>query len=109
MTFVLRDGVSYRLADRLLRNAHSGDAPFALDDFYEGLLYFRIEDGTLVTDRSEVFTGKSTFSDSESYMNPMLQFGSANIPNEGLNFQLVRPDETAPANAKVKIYFTWDR
>ncbi len=104
-----RDGLSYRLYDRLLRNAHSGDAPFALEDFNAGIQYYRIENGTLLADHSEAFKAVSTFSDADSYLNPMLQFGSANIPNEGLNFQLARPDETAPGEAKVKIYFTWER
>jgi hypothetical protein len=38
-----------------------------------------------------------------------LQFGSANIPNEGLNFQLALPDTSAPVEAEVKVYFTWER
>ena len=104
-----RDGVSYRLYDRVLRNVHSGDAPFSLENFDDELRFFRVENGTLVLDRSSPFNGVSSFSDSESYMNPMLQFGSANIPNEGLNFQLALPDASAPAEAEVKVYFNWER
>ena len=104
-----RDGLSYRLYDRLLRNAHSGDAPFSLQDFDMGIQYYRIENDTLIADRSESFKAVSSFSDSQSYLNPMLQFGSANIPDEGLNFQLAWPDNTAPEAARVKVYFTWER
>lgn len=104
-----RSGLSYRLADRLLRNVHSGDAPFSLEEFEHGLEFYRIEDGTLVRDRSSSFAAVSSFSDSESYMNPNLPFGSANIPNEGLNFQLAQPDASAPEAARVKVYFSWER
>jgi hypothetical protein len=31
------------------------------------------------------------------------------VPGEGFNFQLAEPGAQAPADAKVKIYFTWDR
>lgn len=104
-----REGLSYRLYDRVLRNVHSGDAPFALEKFDDGLRFYRIENDTIMLDRVSAFSAVDSFSDSESYMNPMLQFGSANIPNEGLNFQLAVPDATAPAEAEVKVYFTWER
>ena len=74
-----------------------------------GIQYYRIENDTLIADRSESFKAVSSFSDSQSYLNPMLQFGSANIPDEGLNFQLAWPDNTAPEAARVKVYFTWER
>ena len=38
-----------------------------------------------------------------------LQFGSTNIPNAGLNFQLAEPDDSAPDKVKVKVYFSWHR
>ncbi|MFL2840773.1 MAG: hypothetical protein ACJ0BT_02920 [Pseudohongiellaceae bacterium] len=40
-------------------------------------------------------------------MNPKLQFGSANTPNEGLNFQLALSGATALAEVEIKVYFTW--
>jgi len=104
-----REGLSYRLYDRLLRNAHSGDAPFSLDDFASGLERYRIEAGTLVLDEAQAYEGIGQFSDSEAYMNPHLPFGSANIPASGLSFQLAEPDSSAPAAAKVKVYFSWER
>ncbi len=104
-----RGGVSYRLYDRVLRNVHSGDAPFSLENFDDGLRFYRIENDTITLDRVSAFSAVDSFSDSESYMNPMLQFGSANIPNEGLNFQLALPDASAPTEAEVKVYFTWER
>ena len=106
-----RDGISYRLYDRVLRNAHSADAPFALEDFANGLQFYKIEDGALVKDDGRDFTAVSSFSDNNpsDYLNPHLQFGSANIPNAGLNFQLAEPGTDAPDQAKVKVYFSWDR
>jgi len=106
-----RDGLSFRLYDRVLRNAHSADAPFALEEFANGVQFYRIEDGELTPGSGRNFAANSRFSDSEPqrYMNPHLPFGSAAIPNVGLNFQLARPDVEAPDEAKVKIYFSWDR
>ncbi len=104
-----REGLSYRLFDRLLRNAHSGDAPFSLQDFANGVELYGIEDGTLVLQETEPYPGVSSFSDSNTYMNPHLPFGSASIPNSGLSFELAEPDSSAPEAAKVKIYFSWER
>jgi immune inhibitor A len=103
--------LSYRLYDRLLRGAHSGDAPFALEDFPVGVEYYGIRDSELVPVRSEPYAAVSSFSDSDParYLNPHLPFGSAAIPNEGLDFQLAVPGPNAPAGAKVKVYFTWER
>ena len=109
---VERDGsLSYRLYDRLLRNNHSADAAFSLDDFPEGLQYYGTRDNQLVPVRSEAYPTVSRFSDADPsrYLNPRLPFGSAAIPNEGLNFELAAPGEHAPASARVKVYFTWDR
>ncbi|MES2625442.1 MAG: immune inhibitor A domain-containing protein [Pseudomonadota bacterium] len=108
---VTKEGISYRLADRSLRNNHSGDAAFALEDFPVGLQYYGIKDNEMVPVRSEPYGHVSTFSDSDPsrYLNPHLPFGSAAIPNEGLNFELAAPGADAPAGAKVKVYFNWDR
>ena len=106
-----RDGVSYRLYDRMLRNAHSADAPFALADFSNALQFYAIENGELRPASGRDFTGVSSFSDRApaSYLNPHLPFGSANIPAAGLNFDLAAPGSAAPDGAKVKVYFSWDR
>ncbi|MDP6536926.1 MAG: immune inhibitor A [Gammaproteobacteria bacterium] len=104
-----RDGVSFRLYDRILRNAHSADAPFALEDFDNGIQFYQIQSGELVQAEGQDFEAVSSFSDAGDFLNPHLQFGSANIPNAGLNFQLAEPDDTAPDEAKVKVYFSWDR
>lgn len=106
-----REGISYRLYDRMLRNAHSADAPFALTEFANGLQFYAIEDGELRPDYGQAFSAVSSFSDRnpDQYQNPHLPFGSANIPNAGLNFELAEPGETAPDGAKVKVYFSWDR
>jgi bacillopeptidase F (M6 metalloprotease family) len=104
--------VAYRLYDRLLRNAHSADAPFSLDPFTDGLQFYGIgADSAIRPTRGIDFAGVSTFGDSapSRHLNPHLPFGSANVPGEGFNFQLAEPGAQAPADAKVKIYFTWDR
>jgi len=103
---------SFRFNDRLIRNVHSADVPFALTPFDEGLRFYRVgTDGAMTPARSLSFGAVSTFSDAppSRYLNPHLPFGSANIPPEGLNFQLAQPGADAPAGSKVKVYFTWDR
>lgn len=106
-----REGISYRLYDRILRNAHSGDAPFALQDFPNGLQFYTIEDGEMKPSYGEPFKAVSSFDDADPsrYLNPHLPFGSANIPSAGLSFNLVEPGPQAPADAKVKVYFSWER
>jgi bacillopeptidase F (M6 metalloprotease family) len=110
-----KEGVSYRLYDRALRDAHSADAPFALEDFANGVQFWGVADRggqrELVPVRGEPFAAVPTFSDADPsrYLNPYLPFGSANIPNEGLSFQLAEPGDRAPDGARVKVYFTWDR
>lgn len=106
-----RDGISYRLYDRVLRRDHSADAPFSLRPFENGEQFYGIRDGELVKTDGRDYPAVSTFSDREpgDYMNPHLPFGSANIPNAGLNFQLAEPGDDAPEAARVKVYFTWDK
>lgn len=106
-----QNGITYRLYDRVLRNAHSGDAPFALEDFPNGMQFYRVEDNELVLTGGRDFKAVSTFSDTDPsrYLNPHLPFGGANIPSEGLGFQLADPGPNAPVDARVKIYFTWER
>src|SRR5690606_31695801 len=63
---VNRDGsLSYRLYDRLLRNNHSADAAFALEDFNEGLRYYGIEGDQLVPRRVQPYPTISRFSDAD--------------------------------------------
>lgn len=104
-------GITYRLFDRFLRNEHSADAPFALEDFQNGMQFYHIENGEIVPAEGRDFSGVSSFSDRDPslFQNPHLPFGSANIPSAGLNFNLAEPGATAPDGAKVKVYFSWDR
>lgn len=105
------EGISYRLYDRLLRNAHSADAPFALEDFENGLQFFRGREGELVPTEGVDFPAVSRFSDADPsrYLNPHLPYGSAAIPSEGLSFMLAEPAASAPEEARVKVYFEWER
>ena len=103
---------SFRLNDAFMRNRHSADAPFALTPFQDGLRFSIVgASGEMTRVRGADFTAVSSFSDAQPsrYLNPHLPFGSAKIPSEGLNFQLAEPGADAPAGAKVKIYFSWDR
>ena len=105
-----RDGsISYRLYDRMLRSNHSADAPFAVTEFASGIQYFGIEDNAIVPIRTESFAATSRFSDADPslYLNPHLPFGSANIPMEGLDFELFAPDDLAPEGTKVRVDFSW--
>lgn len=107
-----KDQVSFRLNDRLIRNQHSADAPFALTPFDNGLQFYGVgADGTMTRRRGVSFDAARAFTDARPsrYMNPHLPFGSANVPDEGLGFQLAEPGSQAPSGAKVKVYFTWDR
>ena len=103
--------LSYRLNDRSIRNMHSADAPFSLTPFPNGLQFYGVSNGTLSPLRGVTFEPVKTFSDAapSRVLNPHLPYGSANTPSEGLNFQLAEPGPDAPAGAKVKVYFTWDR
>lgn len=108
----LRKGkLSYRLYDRRLRNFHSADAPFSLERFERGLVFYKRERDTLVESDSRAFEPVSVFDDSDpaTYLNPGLRFGSAKVPREGLSFQLAKPKPDAPDGARVKVYFTWSR
>lgn len=109
----IRDGViSYRLYDRLLRNGHSADAPFSLEDFPNGVQFYQVNhDNTLAPENGVDFNAVSAFSDRDPsrHMNPHLPFGSANVPNEGMSFELAEPGPDAPEGARVKVYFVWDR
>ena len=106
----LRDGqTQYRLYDRILRNLHSGDAPFALDTYANGVEFYRGVDGELVRQSVRPFTPVSTFTDARPnrYQNPRLPFGGAAVPDQGFEYQLVAPDDKAPAGSRVRIDYRW--
>ncbi len=105
-----REGITYRLYDRMLRNAHSADAPFALDDFPNGVQFWGIEDGEMRTTDGRPFKAVNHFDDADTsrYLNPHLPFGSASVPAAGLSFTLAEPGADAPPSAKVKVYFSWE-
>ena len=101
----------YRLYDRVLRNRHSGDAPFALEPFEQGVSIYGIQEGELVAEDFAAYPAVSEFSDARPsrYLNPHLPFGSANIPEVGLRFKLGQPAPEAPAGSRVKVVIDWDQ
>ncbi|MEZ4431739.1 MAG: immune inhibitor A [bacterium] len=107
-----RDGeVSYRLRDRALRHLHSYDAPFALEAFPDGIEHYLVRDGQLVETGSAPHPAVSSYSDATParWQNPNLPFGGVTVPSEGFGFHLAKPKPDAPKEARVKVYFTWDR
>jgi hypothetical protein len=106
-----RDGITYRLYDRMLRNAHSADAPFSLEDFANGVQYYGITDNEMRKTEGTPFEAVSSFDDADPsrYLNPNLPFGGVNLPSAGLSFTLAEPGAAAPDGAQVKVYFSWER
>jgi hypothetical protein len=103
-----RDGVvTYRLYDRVLRNLHSADAPFALDDFEPGVEFYAPVDGEMRLQSQSSFTPVSSFSDERAYLNPHLPFGGAAIPELGFSYQLKAPGRRAPEGSRVRIDYRW--
>ncbi|MGB2314038.1 MAG: immune inhibitor A domain-containing protein [Porticoccaceae bacterium] len=106
----IRNGeTQYRLYDRLLRNRHSADAPFALQPFASGVEIYGIQNQQLVKQSSASFAPVSVFTDRRPnrYLNPKLPFGGVDIPEEGLNFRLLQPGANAPADARTKVVIDW--
>ncbi len=103
-----RDGVvTYRLYDRVLRNLHSADAPFALDDFDAGVEVYAPVDGEMRLQSQQGFDSVNSFSDDRAYLNPHLPFGGAAIPNLGFSYQLKDPGRRAPEGSRVRIDYRW--
>ena len=108
----IRNGITeYRLYDRVLRNRHSGDAPFALESFADGTSVYGIQSNSMVQEQATAYPPVSEFSDARPnrYLNPQLPFGGANIPELGLRFKLGQPAAEAPDNAEVKVIIDWDQ
>jgi hypothetical protein len=105
------DKTSYRLRDRTLRHDHTSDAPFALEAFPEGLVFYRVEKGKLVKTGSRDYPAQTSFSDSPArrWLNPELMFGGADLPDQGFSFELKAPGPDAPEGARVEIVLTWKK
>lgn len=104
----IRDGKSqYRLYDRALRNYHSGDAPFSLESFANGVEFYEIENGEVTLKEARPFGTVSNFSDRDParYQNPNLPFGGAAIPQAGFSYQLAPPEESDPKGTKIRIKY----
>ena len=86
----------YRLYDRLLRNRHSADAPFASQPFREGLQqWVATADGSMQPATSQPHAAVDRFDGRhpERYLNPRLPFGSAALPITPFSFT-VRDDSS---------------
>ncbi|MCA9540518.1 MAG: immune inhibitor A [Myxococcales bacterium] len=105
------DAITWRLRDRSLRHVHTFDAPFALDDFPDGVELYEVRDGKLVRTGSRPHPAVPRFHDGDParWANPKLYFGGVAVPDVGFGFELARPKADAPKPARVKVYFTWDR
>ncbi|MDP7692428.1 MAG: hypothetical protein QGG89_11370, partial [Vicinamibacterales bacterium] len=106
----IRDGqTQYRLYDRALRGMHSADAPFAVEDFSDGLELYRAQDGVMTRRSATPFAAVSEFTDERPnrYQNPRLPFGGADIPDAGFGYTLGRPDRGAPVGSVVRMDFRW--
>ena len=102
----------YRLYDRLLRNRHSADAPFALEPFEAGRITWQIDDQKRVVEQSRSpfapvaeFDGRSP----ERYINPNLPFGSVALPALPFSFKLRQPNSDIAPNAAIGIEYQWHR
>jgi hypothetical protein len=106
----IRDGqTEYRLYDRALRGMHSADAPFAVDEFPDGVEFYRAEDGVMTRQSASPFAAVREFTDARPnrYQNPRLPFGGADIPEEGFSYRLEPPDPSAPEGSVVRLDFRW--
>lgn len=106
----IRDGATqYRLYDRVLRNLHSADAPFALDPFPNGVEIYHAEDGNMAVQAARPHAAVSRFSDARPnrYLNPHLPFGGAAIPEAGFSYELEAVKTGAPDGARVKVNYHW--
>jgi hypothetical protein len=106
----IRDGqTQYRLYDRALRGMHSADAPFAIEDFADGLEVYRPQDGVMSRQSASPFAAVSAFTDERPnrYQSPTLPFGGADIPEAGFSYTLEPPEPRAPEGSVVRVDFRW--
>ena len=99
----------FRLYDRILRNWHAADAPFAIEPFEDGFEVYKAVDGEMRRVSKTFFAPVQSFTDMRPnrYLNPRLPFGGANIPHEGFGFSLSQPGAEAPAGTSVQVDFTF--
>ena len=106
----IRDGqTQYRLYDRALRGMHSADAPFAIEDYADGLEVYRPRDGIMSRESASPFAAVSAFTDERPnrYQSPTLPFGGADIPEAGFSYTLEPPEPRAPEGSVVRVDFRW--
>lgn len=102
----LRDGKTrFRLYDRVLRNWHAADAPFAREPYEDGLEVYGVIDGELRRRSTRAFEPVERFADTAlgRYLNPHLPFGGVATPQSGFSFVLRAPRADAPVGARVLV------
>jgi bacillopeptidase F (M6 metalloprotease family) len=106
----IRDGqTQYRLYDRVLRNRHSADAPFALSDFSQGIVTYRPSKGVMQAVQEKAFPAVRRFDDTppNRYLSPRLPFGGADIPAAGFSYELAPAKAAAPSGSRVVVKYRW--
>ena len=88
---------------------HSADAPFAVEDFADGLEFYRAQDGVMTRQSAAPFAAVSEFTDTrpKRYQNPRLPFEGADIPEVGFSYTLGQPGRLAPEGSVVRVDFRW--
>lgn len=101
--------LTYRMRDRTLRYMHTLDAPFSLEPFKDGLIFYKADGGKVTRTGATDWPAVTRFDDSAQgrWTNPKLHFGGVKVPQSGLRFELAKPGAHAPAPAQVKIWVDW--
>ncbi|MEE4277284.1 MAG: peptidase, partial [Halieaceae bacterium] len=100
----------FRLYDRILRNWHAADAPFALEPYADGLEVYGVVDGEMRRKQARAFAPVSRFRDTSParYLNPHLPFGGVDTPGSGFAFELEAPGDDAPSGSRVKVRYRFE-
>jgi immune inhibitor A len=100
---------SYRLRDRSLRYLHTFDAPFALDPFEDGVVFYKVGKTKLKRIGARPHPAVPRFDDTlkARWLNPKLPFGGIETPQAGFSFELDKPSADAPPGTQVTVKMKW--
>lgn len=104
-----KEGVSYRLRDRVLRSLHTKDAPFSAESFDDALRYYSASSSGLEKVSSTSYAPQASFDDSDAsrYLNSKLPFGGAALPTYGLSFSVAAPTKNTEGEERVEVQVHW--